>query len=1039
MRADTSRDPVVYASIAALLAAILALDAYTRVGFAEWVFYLIPLALCVFQSRSWFPLATAVVITALVGIGFELSAAGIDAEMAKINRAFALVAIWSVAILTRRVLVEKERARRLAWIQQGQAQVAASMLGEQTVEELGRNFMDALGRYMGAHVGVAARLEGGVLVPTGGFAFDPQRHEEGRSRPLHPGEGLAGQVVASAQPMLVTRLPPGYLRVSSGVGQSAPTHLLIGPIIEAGKAAGVVELGFIADHTDFGTHLELLGKVAADIGIALRSALYRQRLQELLHETQQQGEELQAQQEELRVSNEELEEQGRALRESQGRLENQHAELEQTNVQLEEQTQRLERQKRELLRAQEALNDNAKTLERSSRYKSEFLANMSHELRTPLNSSLILAKLLADNAQGNLDDEQVRFARTIHSSNNDLLTLINDILDLSKIEAGQVDIQPEKVTLDAVLDPLRQMFDPIAADRKVAFRIERASNAPATLVTDNQRVQQILKNLLSNAIKFTAKGEVTLQVSTTPAGRVAFAVRDTGIGIPQQHQEAIFEAFRQADGTTSRQFGGTGLGLSISRELARLLDGQIRLKSAPGQGSTFTLEIPATLATHAAAARSEPERAPQPMPAPQPAAHRRPALKVAQSSVAPTGPHIDDDRTQRRHRDRLILVVEDDPRFARVLYDLAHELAFDCVHCSTAAEAVELARRLRPSGILLDVSLPDESGLTVLERIKRDPAVRHIPVHMVSVDDHSQAALGLGAIGYALKPVAREELVKAIGRLEERLQKRVSRVLVVEDDATMRANIALLLKGDAVDITTVGTVAEALAQVEAHPFDCMVTDLALPDGSGYDLLEKLSEGGRHSFLPVIVYTGRALSRDEETRLRRFSKSIIIKGARSPERLLDEVTLFLHRVESTLPQETQNILRRVRQRDAVFEGRTILLAEDDVRNIFALTRVLEPLGAQVEIARNGQEAVDRVAKGDIDLVLMDIMMPVKDGLAAMREIRATAAWARLPIIAITAKAMPEDRKQCLEAGANDYIAKPIDVDQLVSLCRVWMPK
>ncbi len=383
--------------------------------------------------------------------------------------------------------------------------------------------------------------------------------------------------------------------------------------------------------------------------------------------------------------------------------------------------------------------------------------------------------------------------------------------------------------------------------------------------------------------------------------------------------------------------------------------------------------------------------------------------------------------------------MEDDLHFAQLLYELAHELEFDCVHSASGAEALELARRLKPSGILLDVNLPDESGLTTLERIKRDPAVRHIPVHIVSGEDHAQAAMGMGAVGYALKPVARADLVTAMRRLEARLQKRASKVLVVEDDAELRDNIALLLAGDAVEITTVGTVKEALEKIAAEAFDCLVTDLQLPDASGYELLEKLAAEGRHAMLPVIVYTGRALTRDEETRLRRYSKSIIIKGARSPERLLDEVTLFLHRVEANLPAETQNILRRVRQRDEVFEGRKVLLAEDDVRNIFALSRVLEPLGAQVEIARNGQEAVDRTKRGDIDLILMDIMMPVKDGLTAIREIRARPDGDKLPIIAITAKAMADDRRQCLDAGANDYIAKPIDIDQLVSLCRVWMPK
>jgi signal transduction histidine kinase/DNA-binding response OmpR family regulator/CHASE3 domain sensor protein len=919
---------------------------------------------------------------------------------------------------------------RIAWIRTGESLLATRIQGDKRLEALGEEVLRFLAGYLDAKVGAAyVRTGDGRYRRVAGYALEAATAAE----TVRPGEGLLGEAAKQGRAIRVADVPEGYLPVASAVGRAAARELLVVPALIDGEVQGVIEVGLLRRTDD--ADRELLDRVSTTLAVAIRSARERERREELLEETQRQAEELQAQQEELRVSNEELEEQGRVLRESQTRLENQHAELEQTNVQLEEQAERLERQRQELLHSQEALTENAAMLERTSRYKSEFLANMSHELRTPLNSSLILAKLLADNARGNLDDEQVRFAHTILSSNNDLLTLINDILDLSKIEAGQVDIQPEPFGLEEMLHSLRDTFAPIAADKQVMFHLERAGDAPPTLVTDRQRVQQILKNLLSNAFKFTAAGEVVLKVSAVAGGRVAFAVRDTGIGIPEQQRGVIFEAFRQADGTTSRQYGGTGLGLSISRELARLLEGQIRLQSAPGQGSTFTLEIPAAIQKRAVA-----EAAPRPAPSPaQPAGTSPPNVPAKSAAPATSGPHIDDDRARRQHRDRLILVVEDDQRFARVLYDLAHELSFDCVHCSTAGEAHELAKRLKPSGILLDVRLSDDSGLALLERIKRDPAVRHIPVHMVSVEDHVQAALGMGAVGYALKPVAREELVKAIGKLEERLRKRVSRVLVVEDDATLRGNIALLLQGDAVEITTVGTVAEALRQVEAQSFDCLVTDLALPDASGYDLLEKLSEGGRHSFLPVIVYTGRALSRDEETRLHRYSKSIIIKGARSPERLLDEVTLFLHRVESTLPQEKQNILRRVRQRDAAFEGRTILIAEDDVRNIFALTRVLEPLGAEVAIARNGQEAVDQVGKGGVDLVLMDIMMPVKDGLQAIREIRGRRESMQLPIIAITAKAMADDRRQCLEAGANDYIAKPIDIDRLVSLCRVWMPK
>jgi CheY-like chemotaxis protein len=831
----------------------------------------------------------------------------------------------------------------------------------------------------------------------------------------------------------VTDVPEGYLPVGSGVGRANPRELLIVPAVIDGDVQGVVEVGLLRRVDD--ADRELLDRITVALAVAIRSARERERREELLEETQRQAEELQAQQEELRVSNEELEEQGRALRESQTRLENQHAELEQTNVQLEEQTQRLERQKREMLRAQEALAENAKTLERSSRYKSEFLANMSHELRTPLNSSLILAKLLADNPHGNLDEEQVRFARTIHSSNNDLLTLINDIPRPVQDRGGAGGHRS-------------RIREPRRGDRRAQGDVRSHRRRPQARLPHRPRRECAAGHRHRQPAPDADPQEPAVervQVHRQGGGHAA-GIRPAGrarrvLGARHRHrhseqqQQVIFEAFRQADGTTSRQFGGTGLGLSISRELARLLGGAIRLQSAPGLGSTFTLDLPAKIEARRASAGEAPVEVVQAQPAP-----RVPAVKPTDASTSRVaGPHIEDDRTHRRNRDRLILVVEDDQRFARVLYDLAHELAFDCVHCSTAGEAIELSKRLKPSGIILDVNLPDESGLSVLERIKRDPAVRHIPVHMVSGDDHSQAALGLGAVGYALKPVAREDLVKALGRLEERFNKRISRVLVVEDDAQMRESIARLLQGDAVEITTVGTVAEALKLVESEEFDCLVTDLQLPDASGYDMLEKLSEGGRHSFLPVIVYTGRALTRDEETRLRRYSKSIIIKGARSPERLLDEVTLFLHRVESTLPAEKQNILRRVRQRDEVFEGRKILVAEDDVRNIFALTRVLEPLGAQVEIARNGQEAVDRVLVGDIDLVLMDIMMPVKDGLAAMREIRAKRELEKLPILAITAKAMADDRKQCLDAGANDYIAKPIDIEQLISLCRVWMPK
>ena len=1033
--AGRARESLILSAVAALVLLVFAVDMVVPAGYGEWVFYLVPLALTMYQRRPWVPFLVTGVVTVLSILAYALEPGDILGSLqAEWRRGFAVISAWLVGGIAWMALNGKATTRRLVWVEQGRSAVTASVLGEQTLDEVGRNLVNTLAQYSGAVAAAGYRVDGGRLVPTGAFALDA----EAAGKIYMPGEGLPGTVLASGKAVRASGLVPSDLRVAGATVRGKVAHVIAGPLLEQGRVAGVVELAFIGAEDELRPREELLAAIATDAGTAMRSAMYRQRLQELLAETQQQAEALQAQQEELRVSNEELEEQGRALRESQARLETQHAELEQTNVQLEEQTQRLERQKQELVLAQKALAENAATLERSSRYKSEFLANMSHELRTPLNSSLILAKLLADNPHGNLDEEQVRYARTIHASNNDLLTLINDILDLSKIESGQVEMLPEPVMVDEVIESLRRVFEPVANQKKIAFHAQRAPGTPARIITDNQRLQQVLKNLLSNAFKFTAKGEVALRISALANGRIAFAVRDTGIGIAPHQQEVIFEAFRQADGTTSREYGGTGLGLSISRELARLLGGKIRLESVPGQGSTFTLEIPPELGGRVMpapppqpAAVAEGADAPPPSPRPRP---------IVGGGTA-TGPHIEDDRAQRKRRDRLILVVEDDQRFAQMLYELAHELDFDCVHTSTASEALDLARRLKPSGILLDVNLPDGSGLSVLEQMKRDAAVRHIPVHMVSGEDHMQAAMGLGAVGYALKPVAREDLVRAMTRLEERLKKRVSRVLVVEDDEQLRASIAQLLKGESVEIVTVGTVKDALEQVAAGQFDCLVTDLQLPDASGYELLEKLAEGGGHPFLPVIVYTGRALTRDEETRLRRYSKSIIIKGARSPERLLDEVTLFLHRVEASLPPDQQNLLRRVRQRDEVFEGRTILLAEDDVRNIFALSRVLEPLGAHVEIARNGKEAVDRMRNGGIDLVLMDVMMPVMDGLAATREIRAmpAAEGGKVPVIAITAKAMPEDRRACLDAGANDYIAKPIDIERLVSQCRVWMPK
>jgi CheY-like chemotaxis protein/CHASE3 domain sensor protein len=920
-----------------------------------------------------------------------------------------------------------------AWLRTGQMLLGQRIQGDQRFDQLGDNALAFFGEYLDAQAGalyVGSRE--GSFHRVAGYALPPG--SEGAL--VRTGDGLLGQAAKENRLLHVTDVPEGYLPVASSLGRGTPTSLIVSPAAVDGTVQAVVELGFFRTITPIDR--ELLVRVSEVLGVAIRAAKDRSRLEELLSETQRQAEELQAQQEELRTSNEELEEQGHVLRDSQARLETQQAELEQINSHLEEQTHLLERQKEHLSQAQGFLTDKAAELERANQYKSEFLANMSHELRTPLNSSLILAKLLADNKDGNLTPEQVKFARTIYSAGDDLLTLINDILDLSKIEAGQVDVSAESVALPALLDTIVKGFQPVADEKGLRLDLIVEQGVPASIETDPQRLGQILKNLLSNALKFTDRGEVSLRVFPQPGALVSFAVRDTGIGIPAYQQDVIFEAFRQADGSTHRKYGGTGLGLSISRDLARLLGGDIQVQSAAQMGSTFTLTLP--LAFTAA-----PEMAAQPATAPRRVAAPSVRVEAAPAEPLPRRGEIEDDRDELTPDGRRVLVVEDDARFAMILRDLAHERGFQCVVAGTAADGFAAASTYHPHAILLDVNLPDHSGLGVLDRLKHDPATRHIPVHVLSVSDYTHEALERGAIGYALKPVKREQLIEAFRHLEAKSLQALRRVLVVEDDDRQRESIRELLANNDVQITGVKSGAEALEQLHTTTFDCMVMDLNLPGVSGYELLERMAGQEGISFPPVIVYTGRSLTRDEEQELRRFSRSIIIKDARSPERLLDEVTLFLHQMEDRLPIERQQMLKVARNREAALEGRRILVAEDDVRNIFALSSILEPLGVTVRIARNGKEAIEALTRSAagveerIDLVLMDIMMPEMDGLTAMREIRKRDGWKKLPVIALTAKAMKDDHEKCLAAGASDYIAKPLDVEKLLSLVRVWMPK
>jgi signal transduction histidine kinase/DNA-binding response OmpR family regulator len=930
--------------------------------------------------------------------------------------------------------------REQEWLRTGQAELSTHSAGAQDLAGLADKVLDYLGRYLDGAVAVMyARSEDGTLRRVGSYGTTSA--DQIRAAVIQPEDTLAAQVAKTGRLRLLEDLPPDYIRVGSALGNSAPRSLVIAPLSNHGKIKGVIEMGFLrpVEKRD----AEFLKLIGPAVGASVAAVLYRERLQLALEEQQQLNEELQVQQEELRTANEELEEQSRALEESQTALENQQAELEQTNEQLSEQAANLDTKNMALRAAQDQLRDRALELERASRYKSEFLANMSHELRTPLNSSLILAKLLADNQNGNLNEEQVRFAQTIYSAGNDLLNLINDILDISKVEAGKLELVPEELPLRRVVEGLARIFDPLARQKKLGFTLTVEPGVPATIHTDRQRLEQILKNLLSNAVKFTDQGQVSLNVSANANGWLQFTVRDSGIGIAPDQQERVFDAFHQADGTTSRRFGGTGLGLSISRDLTQLLGGTLTVVSTPGEGSVFTLSLPrdgtvgatpppvsssmnAPVAVQAAPSPVAP--AAQPAPAEAPPADGVPAVAFA------------DDRAQPAAGVRTVLVVEDDPEFAGILYGLAHDMEFRCLVALSAGEGLRLATTEVPDAVLLDVRLPDGSGLSVLQQLKDNPATRHIPVHMVSSQDNGGEALHLGAIGYALKPTSREQLEEVFLKLKEKSAQKVKRVLLVEDDERQRDSVVKLIADADVEIAAVGSGAEALDLLRAQIFDCMIIDLKLPDMQGNELLQRMSLEELCSFPPVIVYTGRNLTRDEEAELLKYSRSIIIKGARSPERLLDEVTLFLHKVESELSTERQTMLKTVRGRDRVFEGRTILLVDDDVRNVFALTSALEQRGAQVAVGRNGFEAIAKLEElGEtIDLVLMDVMMPGMDGLEATRRIRADERFARLPIIAITAKAMKDDQEACLAAGANDYLAKPIDLTRLYSLLRVWMP-
>jgi len=830
------------------------------------------------------------------------------------------------------------------------------------------------------------------------------------------GVGLVGQAAAEKQRILLADVPDHYTQIHSSLGAAAPRSVLVLPVLFEGETMAVIELAALAPFTE--THLVFLDQLTQSIGVVLNTIETTMRTENLLLQSQQLTSELQTRQSELQQTNEELASKAK---------------------QLADQNAEVERKNKEVEQARRALEEKAAELALTSKYKSEFLANMSHELRTPLYSILILGQQLAENVGGNLSLKQIDFARNIHSAGTDLLTLINDILDLSKIESGTVTVEPEDIAFSSLRDAVQRTFHHLAETKGLAFHVEIDPALPRGLTSDPKRLQQILKNLLSNAFKFTAQGQVSMSVRQVTSGwtvdhpvlrsaatTIAFAVSDTGIGIAQEKQKLIFEAFQQADAGTSRKYGGTGLGLAISRELANLLGGEIRLVSKPGTGSTFTLYLPLTYTGSAQRQFALTSVAGAP-------AAMMPVLAVARSEDK-----VIDDRDEVAEGDSVLLIIEDDPHYARILLGIARATGFRGIVTGRGQEALSLAREYTPTAITLDVFLPDMLGWTVLNNLKLDPATRHIPVQMLSIEEERQHGLAHGAFSYLVKPATTGELETAFARLKTFAAPHTKRLLVIEDNDRERASVVALLEHDDIEITAVGTGTEALAALRGGSFDCCVVDLRLPDMTGFELLESLRASPELPDIPIVVFTGKELTAEEEARLRTVAKSIVIKDVQSPERLLDETSLFLHRVMADLPEGKRRMIERLHGSTEALRHRKVLVVDDDARNIFALTTILENREMDVVSATNGRQAIELLqTTSEISVVLMDIMMPEMDGYETMREIRKDSRFRTLPILALTAKAMKGDREKCLEAGASDYIAKPVNTDQLISLLRVWL--
>jgi CheY-like chemotaxis protein/signal transduction histidine kinase len=945
---------------------------------------------------------------------------------------------------------------RNQWLQQSIVKISTVLQGEKTFNDLGNDLLSVMAEILNVQIGAVYVNANKELKLIASYAYNKRKSS---SSSFKFGEGLVGQAALEQKILLFDKLPDDYISIKSGLGETKPSSIIIIPLIYEHEVVGIIELGTSYDFSD--EKMDFIHQISENVAIAFRSISLRTKMEELLGKTQEQAEELRVQQEELVEANSVLKSQTEALRVSEEELQQQQEELRVTNEELEEKTKHLEKQKAyiseknlDLENAREDLERKANELGVASKYKSDFLANMSHELRTPLNSLLILSRDLADNSTKNLTKEQTEAAEIIYKSGSDLLSMINDILDLSKIESGKMTVNIEDVELAGVGDTVVRYFKHLTDQKGIKLEVIVEDDVPAIVRTDQQKLEQILKNFVSNGIKFTNSGGIIVrfhsidenivlsQSGLSPKNAFAVSVEDTGLGIPKDKQAEIFEAFRQADTSISKNFGGTGLGLSISKELAKLLGGEIGLKSKLNVGSSFTVYLPLEFES-----KDNPKtlvKSTKRVKSKKAQVMENAKTKTATASMTSVNEdvnhvYVKDDRKKIREGDRFILIVEDDPEFAKILVKECNSNKFSCIVVESGEQGIEIAKSKNPAAIILDINLPGINGWAVMKILKDNPGTRHIPVHIMSGDDAKSESNKSGAIGFLQKPVDRKSIKNAFSKIQQYINKDVKNLLIVEDDENLRHAIKKIIGEEGIEITDADNGKQVLELLANQTYDCMILDLGLPDMSGFELIEKIQKENIHK-PPIIVYTGKDISKEENEMLEKYAETVIIKGVKSADRLLDETSLFMHRVVAQMPEKQKDIINNLYDKQDAFNGKKVLVVDDDMRNVFALSSVLNKNGLKVFRAENGKVALDVLnAESDMDIILMDIMMPVMDGFEAMIKIRKLKNFKSTPIIALTAKAMKGDKQKCIDAGASDYMAKPIDVDKLLSLMRVWLYK